>query len=219
MLKRKLIIIIVFFVSVFSIKYVYSLDISDNLIGKIIYVDPGHGGADPGAIYKNIEESDINLTVSKKLKENLEKLGATVYITRDGNYDLSSTTVNRKKSDLYNRIKIINKSNCDVYISIHINAETSNLWYGAQTFYYPANKKNIILAGYIQKSLNENTNSKREVSRIDDTLMYTNIKVPGVLIELGFITNYQDRKKLNDEKYQNILVTSISKGLIKYFNS
>ena len=78
MLKRKLIIVIVFFVSLFSLNYVYSLDISDNLIGKIIYIDPGHGGADPGAVYKNIEESAINLTVSKKLKENLENLGASV---------------------------------------------------------------------------------------------------------------------------------------------
>lgn len=219
MLKRKLIIIIVFFVSVFSINYVYSLDISENLIGKVIYIDPGHGGADPGAVYKNIEESAINLTVSNKLKENLEELGASVYITRDGDYDLSSTTINRKKSDLYNRISLINKSNCDVYISIHINAETSSLWYGAQTFYYPANKNNVILAKYIQQSLIDNISSKREVSRIDDTLMYTNIKVPGVLIELGFITNYQDRLKLNNNDYQNNLVSAISKGLIKYFNS
>jgi len=219
MLKRKLIIFIVFFVSVLSINYVYSLELSNNLIGKIIYIDPGHGGADPGAVYKNVEEATINLIVSKKLKENLENLGASVYITREGDYDLSSTTINRKKSDLYNRISLINKSNCDVYISIHINAETSSLWYGAQTFYYPANKSNIVLAKYIQKSLIDNTSSKREVSRINDTLMYTNIKVPGVLIELGFITNYQDRLKLNNNDYQNNLVSAISNGLIEYFNS
>lgn len=219
MLKRKLIILIVFFVSVLSINYVYSLEVSDNLIGKIIYIDPGHGGADPGAVYKNVEEAAINLIVSKKLKENLENLGASVYITREGDYDLSSTTINRKKSDLYNRINLINKSNCDVYISIHINAESSSLWYGAQTFYYPANKRNIVLAKYIQKSLIDNTSSKREVSRINDTLMYTNIKVPGVLIELGFITNYQDRLKLNNNDYQNNLVSAISSGLIKYFKS
>ena len=107
MLKRKLIIIIVFFVSLFSINYVYSLDISDNLIGKIKYIDPGHGSADPGVVYENIEEAAINLTVSKKIKENLEKLGAGVYITREGDYDLSSTTINKKKSDLYNRINLI----------------------------------------------------------------------------------------------------------------
>lgn len=59
MLKRKLIIIIVFFVSLLSINYVKGLDVSDNLIGKIIYVDPGHGGADPGAVYKNVEESAL----------------------------------------------------------------------------------------------------------------------------------------------------------------
>lgn len=219
MYKIKLIMIIVFFIVISSFYVVQSLEFNDNLVGKLIYVDPGHGGADPGAIYKNIKESDINLVVSKKLKENLEKLGATVYIIRDGNYDLSSTTISRKRSDLYNRIQLINNSKVDLYISIHINAEPTTLWYGAQTFYYPSNKNNIILAKHIQDSLAKSTSTKREISRINDTFMYTNIMVTGVLVELGFITNYQDRTKLINDKYQEKLVTAVSKGIINYFNS
>ncbi len=219
MVKIKLIMTIVFFIVISSIYAVQSLEFNDDLIGKLIYVDPGHGGADPGAIYKNIKESDINLVVSKKLKENLEKLGATVYIIRDGDYDLSSTTISRKRSDLYNRIQLINNSKADLYISIHINAEPTSLWYGAQTFYYPSNKNNIILAGYIQESLSRSTSTKRDISRINDTFMYTNIRVTGVLVELGFITNYQDRNKLINNTYQEKLVTAVSKGIIKYFNS
>lgn len=219
MVKIKLIMTIVFFIVISSINAVQSLEFNDDLIGKLIYVDPGHGGADPGAIYKNIKESDINLVVSKKLKENLEKLGATVYIIRDGDYDLSSTTISRKRSDLYNRIQLINNSKADLYISIHINAEPTSLWYGAQTFYYPSNKNNIILAGYIQESLSRSTSTKRDISRINDTFMYTNIRVTGVLVELGFITNYQDRNKLINNTYQEKLVTAVSKGIIKYFNS
>lgn len=219
MYKIKLIMIIVFFIVISSFYVVQSLEFNDNLIGKLIYVDPGHGGADPGAIYKNIKESDINLSVSKKLKENLEKLGATVYIIRDGDYDLSSTTISRKRSDLYNRIQLINNSKVDLYISIHINAEPTTLWYGAQTFYYPSNKNNIILAKHIQDCLAKSTSTKREISRINDTFMYTNIRVTGVLIELGFITNYQDRTKLINDEYQEKLVTAVSKGIISYFNS
>ncbi len=219
MYKIKLIMIIVFFIVISSFYVVQSLEFNDNLIGKLIYVDPGHGGADPGAIYKNIKESDINLSVSKKLKKNLEKLGATVYIIRDGDYDLSSTTISRKRSDLYNRIQLINNSKVDLYISIHINAEPTTLWYGAQTFYYPSNKNNIILAKHIQDCLAKSTSTKREISRINDTFMYTNIRVTGVLIELGFITNYQDRTKLINDEYQEKLVTAVSKGIISYFNS
>lgn len=219
MYKKKLIIIIVFFIFLCSLNSVYCLSINDDLVGKVIYIDPGHGGIDPGAIYKNIKESTINLTVSNKLKINLEKLGAIVYMTRDGDYDLSSTTVNRKKSDLYNRISLINKSNADIYISIHINAELSSQWYGAQTFYYPINKNNLNLAKKIQKSLADITNTKREISKINGALMYTNIKVPGVLVELGFITNYNDRLKLVNEEYQNNLIVAISDGIKKYFSS
>jgi N-acetylmuramoyl-L-alanine amidase len=171
-----------------------------------------------GTMYKNIKESDINLKFSMKLKENLEALGAVVYLTRDGDYDLSSTTINRKRSDLFNRIRLINKSDADIYISIHINAETSNLWYGAQAFYYPINKKNIVLAKSIQKSLTSFTKTKREASRINDTLMYTNVKTPGALVELGFITNSNDRYKLMNDKYQNSLVDAICSGVIEYFN-
>ena len=96
------------------------------LKGKIIYLDAGHGGRDPGAIYKELRESDINLEITKQIKEELEKYGAKVYMTRIGDYDLSKTnTSNHKKSDLSERARLINASNCDMYISIHLNSDSS----------------------------------------------------------------------------------------------
>ena len=110
----------------------YNLD----LLGKVIYIDPGHGGIDPGAVYKDIYEADINLEISNTLASTLEKYGAIVYLTRYDNYDLSVTnSINRKRSDLSRRANIINKSLCDIYISIHLNAETSSTLFGAQVFY------------------------------------------------------------------------------------
>ena len=115
-------ILVVFFL--FSITFVSAnpLDSNLELVGKVIYLDPGHGGTDPGAIYKDIYEKDITLSICKKLKELLENDGAIVYMTRYDDYDLSDSTYNRKYRDLNNKVKVINESMSDLYISIHLNS-------------------------------------------------------------------------------------------------
>ena len=92
------------------------------LSGKIIIIDPGHGGKDPGTISDSTYEKDINLEISKALEIELSKTGATVIMTRDGDYDLSEPNARwRKKSDFDNRIKLINNSKANLYLSIHLN--------------------------------------------------------------------------------------------------
>ena len=88
MLKYKLYVLILFVFTLVSISVVKANN-SLELVGKTIYIDPGHGGFDPGANYKDIKESDINLEISKILKRELEKNGATVYLTRDKFISLS----------------------------------------------------------------------------------------------------------------------------------
>ena len=97
--KFKLTIIICMFFSIISISKVYALVNSYNLLGRTIYIDPGHGGRDSGTTYKNIYEKDINLTMSKKIEKYLVAKGATVYLTRESDVDLSTTTNNKKRSD------------------------------------------------------------------------------------------------------------------------
>ena len=128
----------------FSFNFVSATKQQNNLklIGKVIYLDPGHGGADPGTIYKDIYEKDINLEICLKLQKVLEQEGAIVYLTRYGDYDLSNNSYSRKKSDLNNRAKIINKSGADIYISIHLNSISSSTWRGAQVFYDDINPQN-----------------------------------------------------------------------------
>ena len=135
-----------FFVAIFFFSLVSINAINDNalpLLGKIIYLDPGHGGIDGGAEYKDIYEKNINLSISLKLEEQLGKLGAIVYLTRNGDYDLSvPNTIHRKRSDLSRRSNIINSSNCDLFLSIHLNSEITGTWRGPQVFYDDNNENN-----------------------------------------------------------------------------
>ena len=189
------------------------------LIGKIVYLDAGHGGVDPGAFYENVYEKDINLEITLKLRDNLEKLGATVYLTRNDDYDLSNPNANlRKRSDLGNRAKMINDSNADLYLSIHLNSMANTKWSGAQVFYDDINEKNIDIANNFQKYFNKYLNSDRKVSEINNLYMYKNINIPGVLLELGFISNSNDRKNLLNDKYKNHIVKVISNCLIDILN-
>ena len=190
-----------------------------NLLGKVIYLDAGHGGPDPGTIYKNIYEKDINLSIVKKLQIILEEEGAIVYLTRYGDYDLSKNyTGSRKKSDLNNRAKIINESNADIYISIHLNSIKSSTWSGAQVFYDDVNDNNHDLAFLMQKRLKKDLKTNREVKEINNILMYRKITVPGILIEAGFLSNPNDRYKLQKSNYQYKIAESIKNGIIEYFN-
>ncbi len=189
------------------------------LMGITIYLDPGHGGLDPGSIYKNIYEKDINLEICKRLNRKLTSLGAVVYMTRDGDYDLSNiNSTQRKKSDLNNRAKIINESSADMYISIHLNSVSSSTWHGIQVFYDDVNNKNIVLANMFQEQFKKSLNTTRDVKEIKTMLLNRKIKIPGILIEAGFLSNSNDRYLLRQPNYQEKLADNISKVLISYYN-
>lgn len=188
------------------------------LQGKIIYLDAGHGGRDPGAIYKEIKESDINLEITNKLKRELEKEGAIVYQTRTGNYDLSKiNTQNHKRNDLETRAKLINESDCDIYISIHLNSDQSPTWSGTQIFYTNKNEENKKMAQIIQKRIKRNLNTNREIKQLKNMYLFDRITKPGVLIEAGFISNPNDRYLLRQEKYQQKISSTITESIIEYF--
>ena len=189
------------------------------LLGKVIYLDAGHGGVDPGTVYKNIYEKDINLEICEKLQTILEEEGAIVYMTRYGDYDLSNNnTSTRKKSDLNNRAKIINASGADIYISIHLNSISSSTWSGAQVFYDDVNSKNYDFAMLMQEQLKTDLKTTREVKEITTMLMNRKITIPGILIEAGFLSNPNDRYLLQQADYQYKIVESIKRGIIKYFD-
>lgn len=215
-MERKLLLLLLFFVCLFSCGIVRAATLP--LLGKVIYLDPGHGGADPGAIAGNIEEADINLQISLKLQEVLEKQGAIVYMTRYGDYDLAvNNTSLRKRSDLSRRVRIINESLADMYISIHLNADTSTTWRGAQIFYSTVNAENEKIANIFQNQLKEDLNTNRECKQLTNQYMYKRINIRGILAEVGFITNPNERYLLKQDDYQYKIANSLSKAVIKYF--
>lgn len=160
------------------------------------------------------------MEISNTLASTLEKYGAIVYLTRYDNYDLSVTnSINRKRSDLSRRANIINKSLCDIYVSIHLNAESSSTWYGAQVFYDDINPKNEQIAKIMQNIFKKDLKSKREYKEITDKYMHKRIERPGILAEVGFISNENERYLLRQKAYQQKLANAITKGVIEYFNS
>lgn len=211
-------VLLLFLISLFSFGIVRANVLP--LLGKIIYIDAGHGGKDPGALSNGLEEADINLLISYKLQEVLEKQGAIVYMTRYGDYDLAANNVSlRKRSDLSRRVNIINESAADMYISIHLNADTSSTWNGAQVFYDDVNQENEKIAKILQEQLKKDLNTDREYKKLGSQYMYQRIKIKGVLAEVGFITNKNESYLLNNEEYQYKIANSLKDGIIKYFES
>ncbi len=185
------------------------------LSGKYIIIDPGHGSKDNGTSYNDILEKDLNLSISKILEQELIKKGASVSLLREDDYDLSSpNSKRRKRSDFNNRIDFINKSNADIYLSIHINYLDSNKYSGSQVFYYGDNNKE--LANTIQMYLNK-INTPRSIKVMPRVYMYNKLNIKGVLIECGFISNNKDRNNLIKSDYQQLLAKTITEALIDYF--
>ena len=159
------------------------------------------------------------MEISKELEDRLTKLGAIVYLTRNGDYDLSAIrTSNRKRSDLSRRVNMINNSKCDLFLSIHLNAEDTNTWRGAQVFYDDINISNKKLANILQKQFKYDLKTSRKVKKVDNLYLQRRVKVPGVLIEVGFLSNANERYLLKNKSYQIKTVNSITKGLLTYFN-
>lgn len=220
MFKYKIYILLIFFLTLISINVIIAKSNEIPLLGKVIYLDPGHGGLDPGAMYGGVLEKDINLEISKKLENKLLNLGAIVYLTRYDDYDLAvKNTNNRKRSDLSRRGNLINKSNCDLFLSIHLNAEDTGTWRGAQVFYDDTNSENESIAKIFEKRFKEDLNSKREYKKVDELYLQKRVNRPGVLLEVGFLSNSNDRYLLKQDSYQDKIVDSIVKGILEYFKA
>lgn len=215
--KYKLLILICFFLITITLPKVTASVNSMNLLGKVIILDSGHGGVDAGATGNQIIEKDLNLILTRKLEKELVSRGATVYLTREDDNDLSTTTVNRKRSDLYNRAKYINKISPNMYISIHLNSVTNSSWRGLQVFYTTKNEENKLIAETITNHLKESISNVREIKKDNTYYMYKHITSPGVLIEAGFISNPNDSYLLQNKEYQDKLISSISDSIEIYF--
>ena len=206
-------------VAVFIALLIIKVPVMAEEISKgIVLIDAGHGGIDGGAQSKNgTIEKDINLQISKRLKEKLEKEGYKVYMTREEDKELSP----KKVKDLEARCKMKIETKCDIFISIHQNKFNSEKCFGAQVW-YASNEKSMKLAKYVQGSLKEvvKDNNKRLEKAAKEQYKILRDKYDGacLIVECGFLSNNEEEQRLKSESHQNQIVEGITIGINKYFD-
>ena len=187
---------------------------------KVIVIDAGHGGADPGMVgIGGLEEKGINLAVSMKLKESLEDQGFTVVMTRTEDHGLYQEGArNKKVQDMQNRIEIMEKAKPLLAVSVHQNSYTEESVKGPQVFYYESSAEGQKLAVSIQNALNTELSVERPRKEKGNTSYFLLKKSPCVLniVECGFLTNEKEAELLQTEEYQQKIVEAVTKGIVQY---
>lgn len=199
----------------------------------VIVIDPGHGGIDGGAQSSaGRSEKDINLSISRQLKKQMEREGITVILTRNkdqGLYEESQNGAIRslKTQDMRARKSIIDKSNADLVLSIHLNSFTQdNSVKGAQVFYPQFGEENMVkkskkAAEIIQKNLNKEINTEKPRTELgkSDVLLLREAKLPTVIVECGFLSNIEDAENLCNKNYQKRIVKVLNKSICSHLSS
>ena len=188
----------------------------------VVVIDAGHGGKDPGKVGVNHAlEKDINLSLVYKLKDMLEAADVTVVLTRaddEGLYQENDT--NKKRADMAARCQLIEAQGPDLAVSIHQNSYHEEAVKGAQVFYYEKSKEGQRLAQILQKGFDrvlgeENT---RQAKANDQYYLLLHTSCPVVIVECGFLSNWEEAVKLSDEGYQETLAWAIHLGILQYLN-
>jgi N-acetylmuramoyl-L-alanine amidase len=193
-------------------------------IRPIVVIDPGHGGADGGAVgVGGVQEKEINLALSHKLRCLFELGGFEVIMTRETDisiHDPGITTLRKQKtSDLHNRLAIAQGHPGALFISIHQNKFSVSKYWGAQVFYGPQNPDSRQLAQLIQSSIREGlqTENTREIKQAEKNLFLVyNLENPAVLVECGFLSNPTESARLQEPDYQDALAFCIYKAAVEY---
>jgi N-acetylmuramoyl-L-alanine amidase len=192
-----------------------------------VFIDPGHGGTDPGATAGGYQEKDLNLAVAKKVQALLQARGYTVYMSRT-----DDTTVG-----LLDRSIMANNLHADIFVSIHTNSsgvqDSAN---GIESYFYQYDPlypskinsgmdtnpdriaKSIALANYIQQNLVSSTGANDRGTKGETLSVVRESAMPAILTEIGFIDNTAERQKLITDSYQNTLATAIANGIDRYFS-
>ena len=185
-----------------------------------IVIDAGHGGIDGGAVGgKGISESQLNLDYSLELKKLCESVGIKVVLTRsDMNGLYSPTSSNKKRSEMEKREKIINSSNADAVVSIHMNSFPLPSSRGAQVFYKEGDESGKAFADGVQSELLKNIENSRKIPAIGDYYVLNCCKKPAILVECGYLSNAEEEKLLCDKEYMEKFCKALLQGILNFFN-
>ena len=173
-----------------------------------------HGGGDPGKIgVNNALEKDINLAIGEKLKTALEKENIQVVLTRETDEMLAES----KSEDMKKRVQIMNDAKAKLVVSIHQNSYVTERESGAQVFYYSNSEKGKELALVLQENLKKlDMGNRREAKANDSYYILRHTDVPTVIVECGFLSNWEEAQKLTTEEYQQELAQVICDGILQY---
>jgi len=189
--------------------------LSYQLAGKVVVVDAGHGGFDPGAVgYNGTLEKDLTLTMASRLANLLREGGAVVVETRTDDTALGNT----KKEDMHRRVEISEEAGAGLFLTLQANSTPHHNVRGAQIFYARGNEDSKNLAVSIQTEIVRLLrNTDRVALPIDNIYVLKNQTIPAVVVEVGFISNAAEEKLLNDEAYQSRMVWAIYSGIVNYY--
>ena len=216
--KIKWIGVLLFLIAVIYGGHKLSTVVASNVLGdqKIVVIDAGHSGDDPGKIgINNALEKEINLEIAKEIKKILEDAGITVVMTREDDGSLS----NNKTEDLQKRVEIIDGSKAAIAVSIHQNSYSSEAEKGAQVFYYRESEEGIKIAQTLQNHLKMlDPENRREIKENNTYFILKRTKTPTVIVECGFLSNWEEAEKLAGTEYQKQLAQVISEGILTYMS-
>ena len=188
-----------------------------NSYKRIVIIDAGHGGADAGTIgIDGALEKNINLTIALDLYDYLMVSGINSVLIRSGDYELYKQNEPRNRSDLYNRMDFINSIPNAVLISIHQNHFGDEKEWGTQIWYSPRNNESKTFADKILKKIKsaiQQENKRENKESGDDYYILYNAAHPSIMIECGFMSNYEENKKLQDKEYQKDFAYLILAGV------
>ena len=167
-------------------------------------------------------EKDINLAITLKLKEYLEQSDVKVILTREDDRGLYMEKDHSKKAaDMKKRCQIIEAAKPEIVVSIHQNSYHEESVSGGQVFYYKGSEKGKRLAELIQERFDYvlGKGNRRQVKANDNYYLLLHVKCPIVIVECGFLSNWEEAKMLNSPEYQDRLAWTIHMGIMEYLNS
>lgn len=187
------------------------------LDGKVITIDAGHGGSDPGAIGQGgLKEKQVTLPIAELLKERLEKMGAKVYMTRTTDKDVYGPHAS-DKDELQARVNVAEKHDSDLFISLHINSSVNRNVGGISTYYFPKTNHDGRLARAVQNELSSNFGVDNLGVREANFYVVKRCTMPAILVELCFISNAKEEKLLAGNWFRKKAARLMAEGIEKYF--
>lgn len=200
-----------------AIKATKPFRVGGGIKDKVIVVDAGHGGSDPGAIGSTgLKEKQVTLPIAQFLKKELENKGAKVIMTRTTDVDLVPSSYS-DRDELQARLNVAEKNNADIFVSLHINAAENKKIGGFSTYYYKKTEHDERLAEIVQKKLADNFGVPNLGMRLANFYVVKRSTMPSILVEMCFITNKEEEKLMTGNWFRKKTAKMIAEGIEKYF--